>query len=128
MGSFYRGRSKGFQWSILILDVFLHISVVYIGSFCFYSYSKIWGHVAQKAFYLLLYSIALRTFSLSLLELLLLPAMRTTDQCFKCIVYKHWPDTREFITQTVELWTRWIIQYMYIDTKVFVTHLVHYSI
>jgi len=24
------------------------------------------------------------------------------------IVYKHWPDTHEFITQTVELWNRWI--------------------
>jgi len=24
------------------------------------------------------------------------------------IVYKHWPDTCEFITQTVELWNRWI--------------------
>ena len=24
------------------------------------------------------------------------------------IVYKHWPDTREFITQIVELWNRWI--------------------
>ena len=24
------------------------------------------------------------------------------------IVYKHWPDTCEFITRTVELWNRWI--------------------
>ena len=24
------------------------------------------------------------------------------------IIYKHWPDTREFITRTVELWNRWI--------------------
>jgi len=24
------------------------------------------------------------------------------------IVYKHWPDTSEFIIQTVELWNRWI--------------------
>jgi len=24
------------------------------------------------------------------------------------IVYKHWPETREFITRTVELWKRWI--------------------
>jgi len=24
------------------------------------------------------------------------------------IAYKHWPDTREFITQTVQLWNRWI--------------------
>jgi len=24
------------------------------------------------------------------------------------IVYKHWPDTREFITRTVDLWKRWI--------------------
>jgi len=24
------------------------------------------------------------------------------------IVYKHWPDTREFVTRTVELWNRWI--------------------
>jgi len=24
------------------------------------------------------------------------------------IVYTYWPDTREFITQTVELWNRWI--------------------
>jgi len=26
----------------------------------------------------------------------------------KHIVYKHWPDTCEFITQTIELWNRWI--------------------
>jgi len=25
-----------------------------------------------------------------------------------CIVYEHWPETREFITQTIELWNRWI--------------------
>jgi len=24
------------------------------------------------------------------------------------IVYKHWTDTHEFITRTVELWNRWI--------------------
>jgi len=24
------------------------------------------------------------------------------------IVYKHWPDTQEFITRTVELWNSWI--------------------
>jgi len=24
------------------------------------------------------------------------------------IVYEHWPDTREVITQTVELWNRWV--------------------
>jgi len=24
------------------------------------------------------------------------------------IVHKHWPDTLEFITPTVELWNRWI--------------------
>ena len=24
------------------------------------------------------------------------------------IVYEHWPETREFITRTVELWNRWI--------------------
>jgi len=24
------------------------------------------------------------------------------------IVYKHWSETHEFITQTVELWNRWI--------------------
>ena len=26
-----------------------------------------------------------------------------------CIVYEHWPETREFITRTIELWNRWII-------------------
>jgi len=25
-----------------------------------------------------------------------------------CIVWEHWPDTREFITRSVELWNRWI--------------------
>jgi len=25
-----------------------------------------------------------------------------------CIVYKHWPAVRQFITRTVELWNRWI--------------------
>jgi len=24
------------------------------------------------------------------------------------VVYKHWPDTHEFITWIVELWNRWI--------------------
>jgi len=24
------------------------------------------------------------------------------------IVYEHWPETCEFITQTIELWNRWI--------------------
>jgi len=27
---------------------------------------------------------------------------------FWSIVYKHWPDTRAFITRNVELWNRWI--------------------
>jgi len=27
-------------------------------------------------------------------------------RCF--IVYKHWPETRVFITRTIELWNRWI--------------------
>ena len=30
------------------------------------------------------------------------------QKCGKGFVYKHWPDTREFITQTVELRNRWI--------------------
>jgi len=31
------------------------------------------------------------------------------SSCIKqyiCIVYKHWPDTHEFSTHTVELWNR----------------------
>jgi len=24
------------------------------------------------------------------------------------VVYQHWPETCEFITQTIELWDRWI--------------------
>jgi len=28
--------------------------------------------------------------------------------CVTGIVYKHSPETREFITRTVELWNRWI--------------------
>jgi len=24
------------------------------------------------------------------------------------LLYKHWPDTRQFITRTVELWSVWI--------------------
>ena len=41
-------------------------------------------------------------------------AIRTKSSCrrgvnsFNSIVYKHWPDTRELITRTVELWNRWI--------------------
>jgi len=27
---------------------------------------------------------------------------------YTSIAWEHWPDTREFITQTVELWNRWI--------------------
>jgi len=29
-------------------------------------------------------------------------------ETYKTIVNKHWPDSREFITRTVELWNRWI--------------------
>jgi len=25
-----------------------------------------------------------------------------------CTVYEHWPETREFITRTIELWNRWM--------------------
>ena len=35
-------------------------------------------------------------------------------------VYKHWPDTREFITQTVELWNKWIRLSCY-NTRVYNT-------
>jgi len=27
---------------------------------------------------------------------------------YVCIVYEHWPETRGFITRTIELWYRWI--------------------
>jgi len=33
-----------------------------------------------------------------------------------CIVYEHWSETREFITQNVELWNRWIRLLCYYNT------------
>ena len=44
-------------------------------------------------------------------------------------VYSHWPDTREFFTQTVELWNRWIRLSCYntteYRTRVHCIHLYH---
>ena len=38
-----------------------------------------------------------------------LPVKQTSNKIVQCLLYtRHWPDTREFITRTVELWNRWI--------------------
>jgi len=36
--------------------------------------------------------------------------LRSHVNHFECRVYtyEHWPDNREFITRTIELWNRWI--------------------
>ena len=43
------------------------------------------------------------------------------------IVYKHWPETREFITRTVEFWNRWIRLSCYLEyrTRVNSIHILH---
>jgi len=33
--------------------------------------------------------------------------------CTACIVYEHWPETREFITRTFGFWNRWIWLWCY---------------
>ena len=40
-----------------------------------------------------------------------------SNPLYLLIVYKHWPDTREFITQSGELWNRWIK----LDCRVIIT-------
>jgi len=37
------------------------------------------------------------------------------------ILYKHWPDTREFITRTGELWNRWIKTVMILQQSILVS-------
>jgi len=55
-----------------------------------------------------LYSFSITAIDQTLVNSLYCIRTLTRHSWIHYIVYKHWPDTCEFITHTVELWNRWI--------------------